>query len=88
MFLPAACIVLVDSNNEVLLTRRADRIFFSRAWVCPGGHVDPDETLEDAAFRELHEECGIQIKNKKFMDTDVTIKPVCIFESTTPSRNP
>lgn len=45
--------MLVDKDGSVLLTRRADRIFFSRAWVCPGGHVDPQETLENAALREL-----------------------------------
>ena len=35
--------------------------FFRRAWVIPGGHVDPGEELEYAALRELHEECGIKI---------------------------
>jgi 8-oxo-dGTP pyrophosphatase MutT (NUDIX family) len=72
----------------VLLTRRADRIFFSRAWVCPGGHVDPNESLEEAALRELHEECGVEIKNRKYMGSDVEIKPLCIFESSTAPSKP
>jgi 8-oxo-dGTP pyrophosphatase MutT (NUDIX family) len=63
--------VLVDKDNSVLLTRRADNIFFSRAWVCPGGHVDPDESLENAALRELHEECGVEIKNRRFMGSEI-----------------
>jgi len=88
VFLPAACVVLVDKEGSVLLTRRADRIFFSRAWVCPGGHVDPEESLEEAALRELDEECGVKIKHRKFMGSDIDIKPICIFESSTPPRKP
>jgi 8-oxo-dGTP pyrophosphatase MutT (NUDIX family) len=88
VFKPAACVVLIDKDNAVLLTRRADRIFFSRAWVCPGGHVDPNESLEDAALRELQEECGVKIMDRNFMGRAIDIKPICIFESTTPPRQP
>lgn len=59
----AACIMLFDLEGKVHVTRRADTMkFFTRAWVFPGGHVDPGEVLEEAALRELHEECGIEIK--------------------------
>jgi 8-oxo-dGTP pyrophosphatase MutT (NUDIX family) len=59
-FKPAACVVVTDCENRVLVTRRADTMsFFKRAWVLPGGHVDPGEHLQDAALRELDEECGI-----------------------------
>lgn len=45
-----------------MLTRRHDRMkIFPRAWVIPGGHVDPGESIEQACLRELHEECGINI---------------------------
>ncbi len=50
----AACVVVIDKDKKVLLTRRADTLnFFKRAWVMPGGHVDPGEELEAAALREL-----------------------------------
>lgn len=66
-FMAAACCVVCDVDNKVLLTRRADTMsFFRRAWVIPGGHVDPGEHLEEAALRELHEECGLLVKDGKF----------------------
>src|SRR3954452_7258951 len=33
------------------------------AWVFPGGAVDPDETVEQTALRELEEEASIQMSD-------------------------
>jgi 8-oxo-dGTP pyrophosphatase MutT (NUDIX family) len=55
---PAARILLLDAEDRVLLFRftAGDRPAF---WATPGGAVDPGESYEAAARRELREETGL-----------------------------
>lgn len=57
---PAARILLVDGEGRVLLMRftPGDR---PPLWCTPGGAVDPGETYEQAARRELWEEVGLDV---------------------------
>ena len=45
-------------KKEILLIQRKFAPYKGK-WALPGGFVDMDETLEQAAFRELSEETGI-----------------------------
>lgn len=51
-------LTLVGDQLSVLLVRRHDEPF-AGLWALPGGFKRPDETLDEAARRELHEETGV-----------------------------
>jgi 8-oxo-dGTP pyrophosphatase MutT (NUDIX family) len=69
------------------MTRRHSLLIaFPKAWVLPGGHLDPGESLKECCIRELHEECGLEIKQDKsgtfnFHGKPVEIEPFFSFES-------
>ncbi len=50
-----ADVIVVRGEGEVLLQLRRD----GRYWSLPGGALEPGESLEDAARRELREETGL-----------------------------
>ena len=56
-----AGIILLNSNNEVLLLLRDDRVDipFPNMWDIPGGKVEINEDPEFAVRREINEELGI-----------------------------
>lgn len=57
-------VVLVDpATGKVLLGRRTSK--HAPYWSIFGGHVDPGETFEACAVRELQEEIGITIRNPR-----------------------
>ena len=57
-----ADIVLItrEAQPRVLLIQRAHEPF-AGAWALPGGFVNADEPIVEAAKRELHEETGLEI---------------------------
>jgi len=54
----AASVALVD-RDRVLLIQRARKPYFGM-WSLPGGRLEPGETAEQAAEREIFEEVGLR----------------------------
>lgn len=48
----------VVRDGRLLLVRRASRHGRGN-WQLPGGFIEPDETIEQAVVREVHEETGV-----------------------------
>ena len=62
----SAAVVIANLQGELLLVRRArepgkDKLAF------PGGFIDRGETAENAAMREVREECGVRLDQVAFL---------------------
>lgn len=62
--------IVFNPQNELLIMKRLGK------WDLPKGKIDPGETVEEGALREVEEECGIDgLKIRKyFTDTFHTYK--------------
>lgn len=54
----AVSAVLTDDEGRILLQRRTD----NRLWALPGGGMDLDESVPEAARREVREETGYEVE--------------------------
>ena len=61
----AVAVLLFNPEGELLLTRRAIEPHKGKLDL-PGGFIDPMETAEQAAQREIQEELGIEIHSLKY----------------------
>jgi ADP-ribose pyrophosphatase YjhB (NUDIX family) len=52
------CFCVVESQGKLLMQAKTDSEF-EPSLTFPGGHVEPDESVTQAATRELFEECGL-----------------------------
>jgi 8-oxo-dGTP diphosphatase len=55
-------LIMADAVIHVLLVRRGEEPF-KGMWAIPGGFKRPDETLDEAARRELSEETGVDVSS-------------------------
>lgn len=54
--------VIVDSDDRMLLAHLTGSMPDAGRWSLPGGGVDPGETMEEAAIREVREETGYRVE--------------------------
>ncbi|MBM7604068.1 8-oxo-dGTP pyrophosphatase MutT (NUDIX family) [Metabacillus crassostreae] len=60
---PGVAVIIFDEDGRVLLQKRTD----VGLWGIPSGHVEPGETVEQAAKREVFEETGYDISIERLI---------------------
>jgi len=75
-FNPCAAVaaIVLDTNDRVLLVRRAHEPARGKL-VFPGGYVDDNETAEQALRRELAEETGLTIDTLTYLSSHPNTYP-------------
>ena len=70
----ASAFVIDPKTKKILLVFHKK---FNR-WVQPGGHIEPEETPEETALREVYEETGlkVQLLGERFPREDDFIRPL------------
>jgi len=63
LILVVSGMLIVDEHERVLLMERAD----THDWGIVGGIMEPGETLEQTARREVQEEIGLEVGNLTFL---------------------
>lgn len=58
----------IEEVSSAIIRNEKGEIFWARSpkwsnkWTLPGGHIEPGETIEQAAMREAKEETGFELK--------------------------
>lgn len=62
--------IILDNEGKMLLIHRNSKTRIQ--WELPGGKVEQDESIEEAAIRELKEELDINISIDKYLGYDIS----------------
>lgn len=57
LLLVGVCVLVFDEQHHLLLQHRTD----DNTWDLPGGYMEPGESTEETARREVREETGLEI---------------------------
>ena len=60
--------VVIIEDNKVLLVQEKKQMAYA-LWNFPGGKLEPGETPEQAAYREIREELNVDLINPKLVKT-------------------
>ena len=65
-----ASVILYNDKNEILLQKKtSDFVPWPNYWCLFGGHIEPGESPEQAAYREVSEELGFPVDHIDFLVT-------------------
>lgn len=72
----ASVFIINPENKKILLVLHKK----FKKWVQPGGHIEENETPEEAAVREVYEETGMKVRllGERFPREDDFIRPLGI----------
>lgn len=72
----ASVFIVNPANYKILLVHHKK---FNK-WVQPGGHIEDNETFEEAALREAFEETGVKVRllGERFPREDDFVRPLGI----------
>lgn len=73
--------VIINTKHEVLISKRSAGVHQANRWEFPGGKIEQNEKPEEALYRELKEELGIDANESEFLssiDHDYGDKVVCL----------
>jgi len=59
---PCVSVFVVDDYGRVLMGKRGKESIYPDKWCIPCGYIEYEETYVEAAYREVKEETGIEIK--------------------------
>ncbi len=89
LIMPGVCIVVKNGEGAILLQKRTD----SGKWSTIGGAMEPGESFEETAHRELFEETGLKIEKMEmkallsgkemyyvYPNGDQVYNVICLFE--------
>ncbi|MGE3180123.1 MAG: (deoxy)nucleoside triphosphate pyrophosphohydrolase [Phycisphaerae bacterium] len=62
-------LALVSRNHRWLVAKRPPDVHLAGYWEFPGGKIEPNESAEEAAVRELREECGVEGSAMRVLET-------------------
>jgi 8-oxo-dGTP diphosphatase len=71
----AVGVVIRDAEGRILLVKhKAERGgFWQGKWICPGGKLEPGETLAEGALREVREETHLEVRLDRILPPFDTI---------------
>ncbi len=71
MLIQVAVAVIINSNDEILISRRSAEQHQGNKWEFPGGKLEANENTQEGLRREIKEELGIEVQSAKHL-TDIT----------------